>query len=272
MSVSSKNATTAIAALGATVMLLLTGCTGSDEPKYQNGAPVDTQEGVFEFQTPRYGSDSSELVVRIPESLVAAAGSDIGELLVTEAKLTARELDSAKYCAVDLEPVYAGDGADALTAPTMTESEWKKSNEEAFLSDVGAESMAEVENAIEQGGDEAEYLKELYEGYFGGQYKPQIAWSWLSNAKPIADFDESAPARGLFYEPGYKRFTYVNDCAASPTEEGDFGFTFPMQDDNGKVSTLAELDFSVMKSGTITVTEAEVNGFIRDTDGNWIVD
>ena len=114
-----------IAALAAATALALTGCATSAPTG--NGAPGGGQNNasLFEFQTPRYGSDSGELTIRIPDGLVDALGSGTGDLLVVSARVTPRELDSSKFCAFDVAIEYADGGAKVLAAPSPTEEEAK---------------------------------------------------------------------------------------------------------------------------------------------------
>lgn len=78
-------------------------------------------------------------------------------------------------------------------------------------------------------------------------------------------------AVGAYITSDNRLLTIVSSCAASPADDGGTVFTFPILED-GDVETLATVELSVMKSGTITVTSSEVDGFVRDTDGNWIAD
>lgn len=271
-------------------LLTLSGCSNST-PSGGNGALAETTEhGAFEFQAPRYGSDSGKLLIRLPGGLVSALGSDT-EPLVTEANATARELDGANYCAIDLAISYAGDGEVILTKPTKTEDEWRVSEEGRlqdhatnliadYISESGdtslvfkdRPSMEQVKKFIDTA---APYflqdLPEAYEAYLASEYQPKPEWSVLSSASPASELDESAPEPGSYITSDNRLLTIVDACAASPTDEGGVAFTFPVLAD-GDVETLAEIELSVMKSGTITVTSSEVDGFVRDTDGNWIAD
>lgn len=276
----------AIAAVGAAA-ILLTGCSGGSGSAAEDGAPA---QGTFEFQTPRYGSDSGELLIRLPKGLVDALGSS-AEPLVTEAVLTPRELDGAKYCAIDLAITYAGDGEVVLTKPTKTEDEWRE-DEESRLRDYAIEPIADYINAtgdmsyvfkerpsmeqikqIVETGDPAllQDLPEAYEAYLAAEYQPKAVWSVLSSASPASELDEAAPEPGSYITSDNRLLTIVDSCAASPADDGGAAFTFPVLED-GDVETLATVKLSIMKSGTITVTSAEVDGFVRDTDGNWIAD
>lgn len=121
MSVSSKKTTTAIAALGAAI-LLLTGCSGGAEPG--NGAPAGAQakDALFEFQTTSYGSAlDGNLTIRVPDALIDAAGSDADGLLVTEYRTSPHELSGAEYCAFDVEVTYANADAQKTAGEPTTD-------------------------------------------------------------------------------------------------------------------------------------------------------
>ncbi|GAA1604187.1 hypothetical protein [Leucobacter chromiireducens] len=272
------------------VLLVLTGCSGGGQGSSAAGNDAAPEQGVFEFQTPRYGSDSGELLIRLPEGLFSALGGD-AEPLVTEAVLTPRELDGAKYCAVDLSITYAGEGEVVLTKPTKTEDEWRE-GEESRLQDHATNLIADYINEtgdtslvfqdrpsmeqIEKFIDTADSyflqdLPEAYEAYLAAEYQPKAVWSVLSSASPASELDEAAPEPGSYITSDNRLLTIVDSCAASPADDGGTVFTFPVLA-GGDVETLAEVKLSIMKSGTITVTSSEVDGFVRDTDGNWIAD
>lgn len=60
-------------------------------------------------------------------------------------------------------------------------------------------------------------------------------------------------------------------CASEPTSDDSFSLAFYGTKD-GWVSRLARFDVTVMRSGTLTVTEAEVADYVLDSQGNWIAD
>ncbi len=223
-----KKKTLAIAATGLSALLALTGCSvggqsGSAGSNTKNAETSATPEqGIFEFQTPRYGSDKGELIIRLPEALLDV--STDRKPLVTEIVATPRDLGGAKYCAVDLALTFANDGQEILAAP----------------SDDPA--------------------------YFPGEPR----WDMVRDGSPIEELDESAPKRGVYYTEDLSTFTLVAGCAASPADDGDEKFYFRAQKSDGEVSDFARVELSVMKSGTITVTEAVVNHYQLDSDGNWI--
>ena len=223
-----KKKTIAIATTGLSAILALTGCSGggqsgsagSNTESAETGAAPE--RGVFEFQTPRYGSDSGELLIRLPEALLETATDR--ELLVMEVLATPRELGGAKYCAVDLELTFANDGQEILALPSEDPA------------------------------------------YFPGQPR----WDMVRDGSPVSELDDTAPERGVYYTEDLSVFTLVEGCAASPAEDGDEKFYFRALQPDGTVFDFARVELSVMKSGTITVTEAVVNDYQLDADGNWI--
>lgn len=266
-----------IATLAAATALAFTGCSGATSAPTGNGAPADSekQKPLFEFQTATYGSAvDGELTIRIPKSLVDSMGSDTGDLLVASAQVTARELDSSKFCAFDIAPEYAGEGFDALSASALTESEWDERAEQDFLESIDGDlnftSVEEAQEYVASGGESADRVEEYLVVSGVGQYKPSPAWTSLAQASPIADLDEGSPEAGIYVAADGKKITYVQTCAESQTDDSAADtFWFPIQTEGG-VENLATVDLTVMKSGTLTVTESEVKGFTRDTDGNWI--
>lgn len=224
-----KKTVTSIAA-GAAMLITLVGCASAAPDEQAQGgtssaeASAAPEQGVFEFQTPRYGSDSGELLIRLPEDLLDVVTDR--EMLATEAVLTPRELGGAKYCAIDVEPRYVDGSQDVLLAP-----------EEGLTGDATP------------------------------------AWGLLRDAKPISELDDSDPERGTYYSDGLSVITLVASCAASPADDGNMEFNFPAKvKKDGQIAWLGTVELSAMKSGTITVTEGRVGGFVRDTDGNWIED
>lgn len=264
-----------IATLTAIAALALSGCATSTP--VGNGAPVETEPSaaLFEFQTTTYGSAvDGELTIRIPEGLLDALGSDTGEILVPSVRVAARELDSSKFCAFDVTPEYAGEGFDALSASALTESEWDKRAEQEFLESIDGDlnftSVEEAQAYVASGGEFADRVEEYLVVSGVGQYKPSPAWAALSQASPIADFDKSSPEAGVYAAADGQTITYVQACAESQTDDyAADTFWFPIQTDEG-IESLATVELTVMKSGTLTVTEAEVKGFTLDSDGNWL--
>jgi hypothetical protein len=260
------------AALAATTALLLAGCStppssdGVEENLSVDGAPA---EGVFEFQTPAYGSEG-ELTIRIPEALLEAAGSDADGILVGEVTAKARELDSSQACAVDLVIDYRGDGLDALGQPSMTKDEYaaagKDELESVLMREFGVETVEEAEAAAPGGAAE---VGEIVENLQQAPYSAEPAWSTLE-ATPIDDLDASDPELGRYISDDSKTLTFVQSCASDPYDDGSSDeFNFPIESD-GTIDTFAFVEMTVMKSGTLTIIDAGVTDYERDSNGDWI--
>lgn len=92
----------------------------------------------------------------------------------------------------------------------------------------------------------------------------------LDNAHPLTDLDESAPEPGTYVSEDYTTITIVDGCAASAADPEDaIEMTLPSLGPNGKSSTVASLELSVMTDGTIGVT-GEVEDYMRDAHDQWI--
>ncbi|MBL3698314.1 MULTISPECIES: hypothetical protein [Leucobacter] len=277
--------TTALLAAGA--MLLLAGCS-SDAPPAGDGAPTESAEqGVFEFQTPRYGSDSGEVLIRLPEGLLDVVTDR--EMLSTEAVLTPRELGGAKYCAIDVEPRYLDGSQDVLKAPSESAGDhaaeaseryesletWEPVEPEvvALFMDGTIGTVEKAQQYIAGGGQYADWVQGVLDEVGVGYYSDAPAWGLLRDAETISELDDADPVAGTYYSDDLSVITLVANCAASPADDGDMEFSFPAKvKEDGQIAWLGTVELSVMKSGTITVTEARVAGFVRDTDGNWIAD
>jgi len=268
------NKTTLLAAttLAAATALLLAGCStaptgdGVDNNASSDGAP---KAGVFEFQTPAYGSDG-ELTIRIPEALVDAAGSDADGLLVGEVTAKARKLDSSKSCAVDLAIDYRGDGLDTLSRPSMTKEEYAAEGEaeleSVLMRQFGVETVEEAEATAPGGAAEVE---EIVGNLEQAPYSAKPAW-WMLDATPIDDLDASDPETGTYVSDDSKTLTFVQSCASDPLDDGSSNqFDFPI-DTDGTIDAFATVEMTVMKDGTLTIVEASVADYELDSNGDWI--
>ncbi|RUR01893.1 hypothetical protein [Labedella endophytica] len=268
-----KTAILTSATLAGITALLLAGCStapdagdGVDDNAASDGAPP---AGVFEFQTPAYGSEG-ELVIRIPADLLDAAGSDGDGLLVGEVTAKAHELDSSSSCAFDLVVDYRGEGLDALERPSMTEEEYAAQVEDelkaALMRRFGVETVEEAV-ALAPGG--AAEVEEVVANIEQTPYAATPAW-WVLDATPIDDLDASDPEPGRYLSDDSKTLTFVQSCASDPLDDGSSDeFDFPVETD-GAIETFAFVEMTVMKSGTLTIIDAGVSDYERDSNGDWI--
>jgi hypothetical protein len=273
MHASHKTSLLSATTLAAVTALLLTGCStaapsgdGVDANANTDAAP---KAGLFEFQTPAYGSEG-ELTIRIPEALIEAAGSDADGLLVGEVTAKARELDSSASCAFDLEIDYRGEGLDVLDRPSMTEEEYTAQGEAeiegALMRQFGVETVEEAEATAPGGAAEVE---EIVANLEQAPYSAKPAW-WALDATPIEDLDASDPERGRYVSDDSKTLTFVQACASDPLDDGSSDeFGFPIESD-GEIDAFASVEMTVMKSGTLTIIEASVDDYELDSNGDWI--
>ena len=258
--------------LAAATALLLAGCSSTPSGDgVDNNAAGDgaSSAKVFEFQTPAYGSEG-ELTIRIPEALVVAAGSDADGLLVGEVTAKARELDSSKACAFDLTIDYRGDGLDTLSEPALTKAEYAAQGEAdleaTLMRQFGVKTVEEAEASAPGGAAEVE---EIVGNLEQAPYAAAPAW-WALEATPIDDLDAADPELGRYVSDDSKTLTFVQSCASDALDDGSSDeFDFPLESD-GAIDTFASVEMNVMKSGTLTVIEAEVADYELDSNGDWI--
>lgn len=96
--------------------LALTGCAdGEGSGDGEAGSPSSQSDEAYEFE-PEGSEPSQSVTVTIPEDLREVAVAEDEELLMDSYTITARELETADRCAVDLEADYAKGAVDVLTA------------------------------------------------------------------------------------------------------------------------------------------------------------
>lgn len=222
-----------IAALAAVAAIALTGCSGATDALAGNGAPAGSErpQGLFEFQTTSYSAEG-ELTVRIPEGLIAAAGSDFDEVLVTEIRATPRELEGSKYCAIDLSLDYADGAVDKILSDGIA------------LEDAG------------RGTVRSSYPFSTYYGLF-----PMSEFEESPTDNGIWVSEDLATAVAV-----------LNCAENPMDEDASIEIRFESRDAEGVQRDFARVNLTVMKSGTIGVVEAAVPHFVLDSQGTWIVD
>lgn len=95
---------------------------------------------------------------------------------------------------------------------------------------------------------------------------------------PMSEFDEAAPEEGTYYSDDYRSFTVVQSCALSPMDDEtgkyfNLRFLYPSEQEGSQsTTTLASLTIVTMKNGTVSVADSSVNGYVRDSNGDWIAE
>jgi hypothetical protein len=165
---------------------------------------------------------------------------------------------------------YRGDGLDALDKPSMTKEEYAAQGEAdieaALMRQFGVETVEEAEATAPGGAAEVE---EIVGNLEQAPYSATPAWAAL-DATPIDDLDAADPERGRYVSEDSKTLTFVQACASDALDDGSADeFKFPIQSD-GSIDTFASVVMNVMKNGTLTIIEADVADYERDSNGDWI--
>lgn len=95
---------------------------------------------------------------------------------------------------------------------------------------------------------------------------------FYTNTMPLADLDATAPEEGLYVAEDFRKLTRVTSCAAIPQDSQNYS-ELPMNrsDSEHGIVNFATARVMVMKDGTVW-TIGEVEGFIQDSNGNWVRD
>lgn|GEM_PF-4362856 len=92
----------------------------------------------------------------------------------------------------------------------------------------------------------------------------------LDDARSKGELNEADPEEGSYFSEDLTQVTLVQDCAASATDDDSASdLRFPTSTDDG-IETFAEFGLAVMKSGELSITQSEVEGFMLDSNGDWI--
>ncbi|GAA1483660.1 hypothetical protein [Brachybacterium fresconis] len=298
-----------LAALALAAPLVLSACGGSTDASTGDG-PAEAQENVYEFAQPTYAGDAGALEVRIPESLMEAAGEDMDGLLVSGMAFTPHELESADRCAVDLQVAYAGDGKSTLEASGQSAAESVEKQKETFDADLQAAldqlgyaswdefvAAAGTEEAIEQMDvmvgpvtadgeldvDALERQAQESQGTPRGTLLSALGLpgdpgnetgQFPDGALALDALDEADPETGAYASDDGSDITLVQPCASSVSDEDSATFTLrlPKSGEDDTTSDAASFTFTVMRSGEIGVLEGEVDGYTTDSNGDWITD
>ncbi len=297
-----KTAPALLAALALTATLAA--CSGDSDttsPGGTGGNPALSD--TFDWSRASHGpaktvsfAFSDELTTIAPEA---------GDLAMVPISATARELDSAKYCAVDVEYSYP-DGVDALfEGSDITEDETRL----RFASDADelgvttyqewrkayADKLTEEQRGYGYGEDTvSKYVAETMaerekwnEIRFQEALEGQATWEKLpdgqrvlgKDARPVSELDGSE--EGVFFTDDLKTVTYVMRCTSDASDPdgdwiaarlagGEWQFAEDASDAKFSNPYFASADIAVMKNGDLLITDAEVKGYETDSNGDWI--
>lgn len=273
---------TAVAAAGAIAMLALAGCSSDPEaePTGDHGGPAP-QSNVYEFKTPSHAAEG-EVTIQIPDGLRGVAGSDAEKLLVTSVKATPHELESAKYCAVDLAIEYSNGAPESLVGETTKETalEQEYSGEEVDRIVKAMEAgTGEYDDVIAESGAETPIQLQKYLELAKVEVETTVpGWQDLLNTltynrgSAISELDTSDPETGQYLSENHKTVTTVRSCAKSPMDDDNtLSFVLPTSDGDSTAG-FATFDVAAMANGTVAITNGEVEDYARDSNGDWIAD
>ncbi len=138
--------------------------------------------------------------------------------------------------------------------------------------------LDELPSSIEEGaekvisGMEQSYGAEAEEAAKVSNVERVASRLHLSSARAAAALNVSAPEQGAYLSVDFQSATRVQDCAKSPTDpDATSSFDFPIQSERG-IDTFATVGLTVMKNGEISIFSGEVNGYMVDTNRDWIVE
>lgn len=277
----STKSLTAVTAAGAIAMLALVGCSSDPEgnPAGDQSGPAP-QSNVYDFKTPSHAAEG-EVTIQIPDELREVAGGDAEKLLVSSAKATPHELDSSKYCAVDLAIEYSNGGSKTLiknnkAEPSLTRK-YSQKERNGIIEDVQNGSSEYDDLVAEAGTDEPVELGR-YLASLQVPEKPKPAWNNLIRALTIregqlvSELDAADPEPGTYLSDDHETLTFVQSCATSPTDDQNARYFILPTSDGDSTPKFATFDIATMKNGTIAIIDGKVEDYERDSNGDWIAD
>lgn len=244
----------------------------------------------------------------LPDGLVAIA-PELEDLTALPVSATARELDSASMCAVDIAYDFP-QGVDAVAGGAdMSEDELRDEAAIQAWGQYGKFQGDGITNADEQ----REWLVEQQTKRFleieessgikqdvEGNVATEMDWHdqafeealealrnnqtdqqsltdgqsmFGTDAKPIKDLDSSDPKRGKYYSADLETLTMVWDCASDPLDASTYESAwFQVRTSDDEQNSFAVADITSTKNGDLYIFDAEVRNYETDVNGDWIAD
>lgn len=240
--------------------LVLSGCSGSGTSS-ASGPDSASNRTVFEFGSTPDAAPGGEVTVQFPDGLTQALESDGVTVPVKSVTLRSQEVKSTSLCAVEGH-VEFNDGGEAIaTAPIPPTTN---------IDDKTGE-------VIPENGDRASMTPANWAArYYGVMMLPKGATNtpYGSEILPMSQFDSDNPEEGVYMDSP-DSFVEVLPCAKSADDNGSgvkesFGFQKVDNKSNLGSSDFAHVVFDVMRDGTITIPDADVHGYNRDSGGSWV--
>lgn len=241
-------------------VLSLAGCAGSAAPSGSDAAASDgasaTNERVtFEFGSTPDAAPGGEVTVQFPEGLNQAMEIDSVTVPVKSVTLRSQEVMSTSLCAVEGRVEFNEGGEAVATKPVPSKTNINEKTGEAMPEEGDRSSMGPAHWA-------ARYYGVATDAPYG------------SEILPMSKFDADKPEEGVYMDSP-DSFVEVLPCAKSADDSATSritGFDFQKVDsksDSGS-GRFAYVTFGVMRDGTITIPQAGVDGYARDSSGSWV--
>ncbi|MDO5025972.1 MAG: hypothetical protein Q4E03_05600 [Trueperella sp.] len=277
--------------------LLLAGCSGGGD----NGLSANS-----DFAFDGIAGPAESIHIEIPQELMDAMGPEADKLLVTAIDIKAHDLDSAKYCAVDLTYTFSDGAIETLSAPLNIDprgtQEYTEKLDELTLSFAPGHTSGQVQDILSAlymegggkmpAGPEREIILRRHgfesfdvDGYLEERQRireevsadiknadPAVNLLSRMGAKPISEFNETAPEPGKYMQEDASSATVVRPCALNSFDDDNSGRLkfFKASGDAAVTKDVATVKYTVMKDGKVTIISSEVKGYQQDSSGNWL--
>ena len=261
----------------------------------------------FDWSRASHGpAQTIELV--LPDELVAIA-PELENLTAVPTSATARELDSASMCAVDVTYDFP-QGVDAFAGGVgMSEDELRDEAAIQAWGQYGKFQGDGVTNADEQREwlveqeteailrlEESSGIKQNVEGgvaskmqWYDSRFEEALEAlrqdqegqlgrtdgqsMFGADARPIDELDSADPEDGSYYSADLETLTMVWDCASDPLDASSYESAwFHVRTSDDEEHPFATAYMTSTKNGDIYIFDAEVRNYETDTNGDWIAD
>ena len=237
-------------------------------PTYtEASAEADTQDNL-DILKREYNVDSMD---DLEEALIESTEQWV-EREINFAPSSDSDLSIAEY--IDLNTDYDSVEEGAAAEIWYWFEEWQASRDEV---DFDEQHPATVEEAVREVTEEIEgvYAQRAADSAEAPEWEnigPRLG-SW--SGYPLDDFDEDSPEPGAYFSDDFENATLVHTCAQAGND-GDAAalFQFPTESEESEesISTFAEATVTIMTNGELYVLESEVDGYVVDTNGDWIAE
>lgn len=234
--------------------LALAGCSASGTSSGSGAAPA-SDHSVFEFGSTPDAAPGGEVIVQFPDGLTEALEIDNVTVPVKSVTLRSQEVKSTSLCAVEGHVEFNEGGEAVVTKPVPPKTNINEKTGEAMPEEGDRSSMGPAHWA-------ARYYGVATDAPYG------------SEILPMSKFDAGKPEEGVYMDSP-DSFVEVLPCAKSADDSATSritGFDFQKVDsksDSGS-GRFAYVTFGVMRDGTITIPQAGVDGYARDSSGSWV--